>query len=106
VHHPVDGPPRGQTSQHRGQIRVEQARAQQLDVVGQALRAAGGEVVDDDRVVARRAQGTQHVGADVAGSAGQQPGAHLADPSQPPRHPVGAPAADVVRLRTGNIRQR
>ena len=106
VHHPVERPPRGQSGEHGGQVRVEQARAQQLDVVGEALGQPRREVVHHDGVVAGRAQRTHHVGADVAGPSGQQPGAHGADPNEPPRPAVGAPAADVVRPRTSSIRQR
>jgi hypothetical protein len=79
------------------QVRVEDAAEDELHVVALAqvldvLQAAGGQVVQDDHRVAARQEGVGEVGADEAGSAGDE-GAHR------PTVREGQPVADHPGLR-------
>ena len=72
------------------------------DVAVDEAAVTTGQVVDDDGWDAVRDEGAYHVGTDVAGAAGHQPG-HLALPSPPQRSGGRMRRSVIVRSRTCSV---
>ena len=55
---------------------IENTRPNKGHIVGDTMGVARGEVVEHDHGTTRGTQGPQHVGPDVSGTSGEQPGGH------------------------------